>query len=153
MLEIAGENDVSTSDIKILSRRDILETILSSDERILFITPYEEESDQSDYLWAQKRADITRKSIPLSGVCDEGLQLDDATQYWKYHRIKDAICEMQGEFDFVYVEDIELSIGDMSYQLEESLGKKVVTTQSILWEEMLGFCGIGEKHGGGYAKL
>lgn len=153
LLEIISKKGISLPDINILSRRDILEKMVSLNEKILFITPYEKDSELSDYKWAEKETDIIRKNISLYGVVDEGLQLDDATQYWKYHRIRNAICETEDEFDLIYVEDIELAIGDISYQLEGSFGKKVMTTQEILCEGILESCGIGEIRGGDYAKL
>lgn len=82
-------------------------------------------------------------TIPLAGVTDEGLPLEDATDYWRYHRVVDALKNAPlDQIDAVYIEDLELGVADLLEDFRTSFHTEIDSTQRILWNVALESCGI-----------
>lgn len=110
---------------------------------LLVITPYEEEDPWSDVTWLDQGGHVLSITIPLAGVTDEGLPLEDATDYWRYHRVVDALKNAPlDQIDAVYIEDLELGVADLLEDFRTSFHTEIDSTQRILWNVALESCGI-----------
>ena len=151
--ELTGVLEQSGIDLDrdlIITRREVVEDFIFSlmeDEQggLLLISPNGADYNWSDVSWMVGIDRVTASIIPLTGVTDEGLMIEDATDYWKYHRIMDATDDpIYGSIDNVYVEDLKLGVTNLAKQLSGALKKKVYSTQELLWDAVLKKCKVNE---------
>lgn len=132
----------------VITRKEILSDfrmnlIGSGQKGFLLITPYEETSPWSDISWIGFGGDMVTKKLELAGVTDEELELEDATDYWKYHRLSDVLKDTSVKaIANVYIEDLELGITALLPDLTGAFDINIYSTQKLLWDAVLKKAGI-----------